>query len=77
MPLPKKKVVTCEKVTTSEEFDKDTKILDDIKNSVVPIRRIWITLRGSLKYQQVGLILIMRKIYEIFLQLNWTSIKNL
>ena len=31
--------MTSEKFTTSEEVDKDTNILDDMKDSVVPIRR--------------------------------------
>ena len=39
MPLPKKKLLTMEKVTTSEEFEKDTKNLDDMKEVVVIIQR--------------------------------------
>ena len=35
----KKKVVTSEKVTTSEEVDRGTKYLDDIKESAVTISR--------------------------------------
>ena len=31
--------MTSEKFTTSEEVDKGTKILDDMRESVVPIRR--------------------------------------
>ena len=31
MPLSKEKILTTEKVTTSEEVDKGTKNLDDIK----------------------------------------------
>ena len=38
-PLPKKTLLTSEKVTTSEEVDKVTKILDDMKEAVVKIRR--------------------------------------
>ena len=37
-PFPKKKVVTSEKVTTSEEVDKGTNILDDMEEAVVTIR---------------------------------------
>ena len=36
-PLRKKKVVTSEKVTPSEDVDKGTKNLDDIKEAVVTI----------------------------------------
>ena len=39
MPSPKKKIVTSEKVTTSEEVDKVTKILDDMKEAGVKIHR--------------------------------------
>ena len=38
-PLPKKKLVTIEKVTPSEEIDKGNANLDGIKESVVKIRR--------------------------------------
>ena len=38
-PFPKKKVVTSEKFTTSEEVDKGTNILDDMKEAVATIRR--------------------------------------
>ena len=38
-PLAKKKILTTEKVTTSEEVDKGTKKLNDMKESVVTIRR--------------------------------------
>ena len=37
MPLLKKKLLTTEKVTTSEKVDKGTKILDDKKEAVVTI----------------------------------------
>ena len=37
MPLSKKKILTTEKVTTSEEVDKGTKHLDDMKEAVVKI----------------------------------------
>ena len=37
--MSKKKVVTSEKVTTSEEVDKGTKKLDDIKETAATIRR--------------------------------------
>ena len=36
-PFSKKKVVTIEKVTPSEEVDKGTKKLDDMKEAVVKI----------------------------------------
>ena len=39
VPLSKKKVATSEKVTPSEEVEKGTKTLDDIKDSVVKIFR--------------------------------------
>ena len=40
MPLlPKKKVLTSEKVTTSEQVEKGTKLLDYIKYAVFNIRR--------------------------------------
>ena len=38
-PLTKKKVVKSEKVTTSEEVDKGTKHLDDMKEALVTIYR--------------------------------------
>ena len=38
-PLPKKRVVTSEKVTASEEVDKGTKTLYVIKEAVFMIRR--------------------------------------
>ena len=37
--FPKKKLLTTEKVTRSEEVDKDTKKSDDMKEAVVTIRR--------------------------------------
>ena len=37
--FPEDKIVTNEKVTTSEEVDKGTKNLDDMKQAVVKIRR--------------------------------------
>ena len=37
-PFPKKKVVTSEKVTKSEDVDKGTKNLDDMKEAVLTIR---------------------------------------
>ena len=37
-PFPKKKLVTSEKVTTSEEVEKGPKNLDDIKEAVLTIR---------------------------------------
>ena len=39
MPLTKKKLVKTEKVAISEEVDKGTKHLDDMKEAVVTIRR--------------------------------------
>ena len=39
MPLPKKKSLTTEKVTKSEEFDKGTKPLYDMKEAVFIICR--------------------------------------
>ena len=38
-PLLKKKILTTERVTTSEEFGKGTEKLDDTKEGVVKIRR--------------------------------------
>ena len=38
-PLQKKKILTTEKVKTREEVDKSTKIIDDMKEAVVTIRR--------------------------------------
>ena len=38
-PFPKRKIVTSEKVTTSEEVDKGTKTLYDMKEAVVTILR--------------------------------------
>ena len=38
-PFPKKKLVTSEKVTPSEEVDKVTKNVDDMKAEVFIIRR--------------------------------------
>ena len=38
-PFPKKKLLTTEKVTTSEEVDKGTTNLDDTKETVVTIHR--------------------------------------
>ena len=40
------------------------------------VERIWITFRGGLQHQQVGLILIMSGQKESFLHLSRTSIKN-
>ena len=59
-PSTKKKVVTSEKVTLSEEVDKGTKkwMIWKIQWSR-SVGSIWITLRGSLWYQQVDLILTM------------------
>ena len=37
--ISKEKVATSDKVTTSEEVDKGTKFLDDMKEVVVMIRR--------------------------------------
>ena len=37
MPFPKKKILTSEKVTTSEEVDKDAKKLIYMKEAVVTI----------------------------------------
>ena len=37
-PLPRKKLLTTEKGTSSEEVDKVTKNLDDMKDAVVTIR---------------------------------------
>ena len=39
IPLLKKKVVTSEKIKTSEEVDKGTAKLDHMKEAVVTIRR--------------------------------------
>ena len=38
-PFLEKTLLTTEKVTTSEEVEKDTKKLDDMKEAVVPIHR--------------------------------------
>ena len=38
-PISKEKVAPSEKVTPSEEFEKGTKLLDDIEDPVVTIRR--------------------------------------
>ena len=38
-PLPEKKIVTSEKVTSNEEADKGTKKLDDMEEPVVKICR--------------------------------------
>ena len=38
-PLSKNKLLTTEKVITSEEVEKGTKNLDDMKEAVVTIRR--------------------------------------
>ena len=38
-PLPEKKIVTSEKVTSNEEADKGTKNLDDMEEPVVKICR--------------------------------------
>ena len=38
-PFPKKKVVTSEKVTTSEEVDKGINIFDNMNDALVMVRR--------------------------------------
>ena len=76
-PLPKKNLLTTEKVTTSEEDDKGTRMLDYMKEAVVAIRRKYF---DHFEGQYKGLIgrfnLDCGFLKNIFLHLNRTS-KNI
>ena len=50
-PLPKKKVVTSQKVTPSEEVGKGTRNLDDMKYAVVTIRNKYL---DNFEEQSIG-----------------------
>ena len=57
-PFLKKKLSSSEKVTPSEEVEKGTNFLNDMEEPAVMIHINWITFRGIIQHQQVGLILI-------------------
>ena len=74
-PSAKKKVAPSEKVTPSEEVEKGTKMLDDIEEPVVTIRRnnlniFWGKSTGSTGWFNLDI----EWLKENFLHLNRTSI---